>query len=267
MTTHEEAAFFEANKKLWNAKTPIHIDAEFYDLPGFKRGESSLRSVEVEELGDVAGKSMLHLQCHFGMDTLSWARKGARVTGIDLSDKAIEQANNLANELDIPAQFVCSNLYDLKSNLEGQYDIIFTSYGTIGWLPDLDKWADIINHFLKPGGTFYMVDFHPVIWMYNPKMTKIVDSYFNQGVIHEVLEGTYADRNSSIKLDEYGWNHPISDILTALLSQGLQLEIFHEFPFSTWNCFANLKEIGKHKYVFKDLEGMVPYMYSLKMNK
>ena len=151
--------YFQANKELWNAKTPIHNKSEFYDVAGFKAGDSTLRSVELEELGDVKGKSLLHLQCHFGMDTMSWAREGAKVTGMDLSDVAIARAKELSAELSIPADFVCCNLYDLPQHLEGSFDLVFTSYGTIGWLPDLDKWASVVKHFLKPGGTFYIVEF------------------------------------------------------------------------------------------------------------
>jgi len=259
--------YFEANKELWNAKTPIHNKSELYDVAGFKMGETSLRSVELEELGDVQGKSILHLQCHFGMDTLSWAREGAIATGMDFSDAAIERARNLSAELNIPATFVCCNVYDLPKHLEGSFDIVFTSYGVIGWLPDLDKWAEVIRHFLKPGGTFYMVEFHPFIWMHDYEMSKVEYSYFNDEVIAEENEGTYADRTANIKKSEYGWNHPSSEVLNALIQAGLEIKAFNEFPYATWDCFPNLKEIGHHKYVFKHLEGKIPYMFSVKATK
>lgn len=261
------SSYFEANRKLWDAKTPIHLETEFYEVPQFKNGDSTLRHVEVEEVGEVRGKSLLHLQCHFGMDTLSWARAGAKVMGVDFSPNAIGEAKKLSTELGIPAEFVCCNLYDLKDHLAGQFDIVFTSYGTIGWLPDLKRWAEIIHHFLKPGGMFYILDFHPFIWMYNWGMTDIEYSYFNDQVIEEVAEGTYADRSADITMTEYGWNHPTSEVLGALIDKGLEIQFFHEFPYTTWDCFQDLKEIGYHKYVFKKLGHKIPYMFSIKAVK
>ncbi|MEM6804995.1 MAG: SAM-dependent methyltransferase, partial [Bacteroidota bacterium] len=156
---------------------------------------------------------------------------------------------------------------DLPQHLEARFDIVFTSYGTIGWLPDLDKWAQVISHFLKPGGLFYIIEFHPLIWMYDYEMSKIEYSYFNDEVIAEESEGTYADRGADIKMAEYGWNHPTSEVLNALIGAGLKLESFNEFNFSTWNCFKNLREIGPYKYEFKHLGKKIPYMFSIKASK
>ena len=143
---------------------PIHERSDFYDVAGFKAGKSTLMPVEVEEVGDVAGKSLLHLQCHFGLDTMSWARLGAKATGVDFSEPAIALARSLSDELAIDVRFVHSNVYDLPENLEGRFDIVFTSYGAVNWLPDLAGWARVVSHFLKPGGTFYVIDGHPFTW-------------------------------------------------------------------------------------------------------
>ena len=141
-------SYFEANKQSWNKRTAVHKDSAFYDLASFKKGKSSLNKIELEELGSVKGKSLLHLQCHFGMDTMSWQREGAHCVGVDLSDEAIKLAKEINEELKLKTEFICANIYDLKSalkvsptggDLEGPFDIVFTSYGTIGWLPDLDK--------------------------------------------------------------------------------------------------------------------------------
>ena len=158
--------YFNINKSLWNGKTAIHVKSDFYDVESFKKGKSSLNFIELEALGDVKGKSILHLQCHFGLDTLSWARLGANVTGVDFSDKAIDYARSLNSELGLNAKFILSNVYDLKNNLDEKFDIVFTSYGTIGRLPDLNRWADVVSHFLKPGGTFFMVEFRNVVLQY-----------------------------------------------------------------------------------------------------
>ena len=133
--------FLSTNQKLLDQWTAEHEKSPFYDLEGFKRGKDRLHSIELSELGNVSGKSLLHLQCHFGMDTLAWARRGAIVTGMDLSEKSIELARSLSEELNIPAKFICSDIYQLPENLSGEFDIVFTSYGVLHWLKDLRQWA------------------------------------------------------------------------------------------------------------------------------
>lgn len=265
--TPQEKTYFEANKALWNAKVPVHLDSSFYDMADFRAGGSSLQAIEREGLGDVTGQSLLHLQCHFGQDTLSWAREGATVTGMDLSDQAIETARGLAAELDIPATFVCCNLYDLKAHLQGQFDIVFTSYGTIGWLPDLNRWAEIIAHFLKPGGTFYIADFHPYLWMLDDTFDHVQYAYFNVELIEEITEGTYTDRNAPLKGKSYSWNHPLSEVVSALINQGLQIESLQEYDYTPWDCFPGLKKVGDRKWVFEHFGHKVPYVYAIRARK
>lgn len=259
---------FETNRKSWDECVDVHLKSELYDMEGFRAGNTSLNKEELTALGDVNGKHLLHLQCHFGQDTLSWARRGANTTGVDLSPKAIEVARALSEELQTPSHFVESNILDLKENLDGEFDIVFTSYGTVGWLNDLSKWAEVVAHFLKPGGTFYMIDFHPFIWMWNDDHTKIQYEYFKTEVpiiVHE--KGTYADLDAELERTEYSWNHGMSEIISALLGMGLELREFKEFPFSNYDVLGDMKSIGEGRYVFKDLEGKVPYMYSLLFQK
>lgn len=261
---NEYTKYFEANRMLWNQKTAVHLDSSFYDKEGFKNGKTVLNSIELNEIGIVANKKMLHLQCHFGMDSLNWARLGAIVTGVDLSDNAIKEANKLNADLYMNAKFICSNIYDLKEHLDEKFDIVFTSYGTIGWLPDLDKWADIVAHYLNPGGVFYIADFHPVLWMFDDDFTHIKYSYDNQEVIVTENQGTYTDRNADIKAKEYSWNHSISEILNALIKKGLAIQHFNEFMYSPYPCFNNTIEIEKGKWQIKGLEGKIPIVYSIK---
>lgn len=171
--------FTEINKEYWDGLTEIHEKSKFYDVEGFIKGKSSLNFIELEALGDVKEKSLLHLQCHFGMDTLSWARLGAKVTGIDISDKAVKLARSLNERLKLDAEFISSNIYDLKEKTDKKFDIVFTSYGVTGWLPDLDKWGGIISHFLKPGGIFFIAEFHPVVWMFDDDFKYLKYSYFH----------------------------------------------------------------------------------------
>ena len=161
--TRANEASFAANEALWDAWTAVHATGDFYDLVGFKAGGVRIRPYEIEMIGDVAGKSLLHLQCHFGIDTLSWARLGARVTGADLSPDAVTLARSLADDLGFPeARFVRSNLYDLPAALEGTFDVVYTSRGVVGWLPDIRAWAAVVAHFVAPGGTFFISEIHPI---------------------------------------------------------------------------------------------------------
>jgi SAM-dependent methyltransferase len=259
--------YFIANKDLWNQRTAIHKDSAFYDLAGFKAGANTLTQIELSEVGNVKEKSLLHLQCHFGMDTLSFIRMGARCTGIDLSDDAIKLAKEINQELKLDAKFVCCNVYDLKEHLDEKFDIVFTSYGVVGWLPDLDKWAAIISHFLKPGGIFYMAEFHPVVWMFDDEFTHIKYYYDNRELIITENEGTYTDRNADIKGKEYSWNHSISEVLNALIYAGLRIEFFNEHMYSPYPCFRNVVETEKNKWHIKGMEGKIPMVYSLRAEK
>jgi SAM-dependent methyltransferase len=163
----EAKDYININKETWNNKVDVHIESDFYDMEGFLKGKSTLNSIELDLLGDVKGKKVLHLQCHFGQDTMTFSRMGAKATGIDLSDKAIERAREINEKLNLDATFVCCDIYDAPNHLDEKFDIVFTSYGTIGWFPNLVKWAKVISHFLKPGGKFVMADFHPVVWMFD----------------------------------------------------------------------------------------------------
>ncbi len=265
--TNMDNKYIEINKSLWNGKTEIHVKSDFYDVEGFKKGKTSLNYIELEALGDVKGKSILHLQCHFGLDSLSWARLGAKVTGVDLSDKAIEYANSLKEELGLDAEFICSNIYDLKNVLDKKFDIVFTSYGVIGWLPDMDKWAEIIYHYLKPGGTFFMVEFHPFLWMFDKNYEKIIYSYFDQGPIIEEQKGTYAEWDSEFTHLSHEWCHSLSEIIGSLMNSGLKLEPFKEYPLSVYNCF-NKASKQEHGYLeVEGLENKIPMMFSVKAVK
>ncbi|HYM95511.1 MAG TPA: class I SAM-dependent methyltransferase [Chitinophagaceae bacterium] len=264
---NEQQQYFNANKELWNQRTIVHKDSSFYDLKGFKEGKTALTQIELKEVGSVKGKKMLHLQCHFGMDSLSWARLGAEVTGIDLSDEAIKVARQLNDELKTNAKFICCNVYDLKDHLAEKFDIVFTSFGVVGWLPDLSKWGELIAHYLVPGGTFYMAEFHPVVWMFDDEFTQLKYYYDNREVIITENEGTYTDRNADIKGKEYSWNHSISEVLNALIAAGLKIEFFNEFTYSPYPCFRNTVESEKGKWHIKGMEGKMPMVYSVRAVK
>lgn len=260
--------YFQANKKIWNKRVAINFNSEFYSDEEFRKSKNSLNSIELNELGNIEGKNILHLQCHFGQDTLSLANLGAKVTGVDFSEEAIKKAEELSKEINIPAEFICSNIYDLKDNLNEKFDMVFTSYGTIGWLPDIKNWAEIISHFLKPKGIFIIAEFHPFVWMLDNNFEKIHYPYFHkEEPIEETIKGTYADRDSDIEMVEYGWNHSLSDIMTSLMKEGLTIDVFKEFSYSPYNCFPNMQEVSKDKFEFEKFPSMLPLVYLIKAKK
>ena len=254
---------FEANRALWNARVPHHLSSRMYDLEGFVAGRNSLTALERELLGDAAGKEVLHLQCHFGQDTLSVARLGGRVTGLDISDAALDEARKLAARCGLDASWVLSNVVEHRPELDGRFDVVYTSYGTIGWLPDLAPWATNIRRYLKPGGKLVFVEFHPAVWMFDNDFTQVQYSYFNRETILEEEEGTYADRGAAIKLPSYSWNHDLGEVLTALLNEGLRLERFTEEDGSPHDCFANTVQGADGLYRIKGMEGKLPMVYGL----
>ena len=259
--------YFDENRNLWNQRTAVHKDSSFYNVDSFLQGKSSLNEIERRELGDVRNRKILHLQCHFGMDSLSLQRMGAHVTGVDLSNAAIDEAVRLNHELSLDAKFICCNVYDLRDHLDDQFDIIFTSYGVIGWLPDLDTWAKIITGFLKPGGFFYMAEFHPVVWMLDDEFKEVKYYYHNEETIVVDSQGTYTDRKANIHGKEYSWNHGISEVINSLLSQKLQLVFFNEYSYSPYACFKNVVQGEDGNWRVMGLEDKIPMVYSLKATK
>lgn len=259
--------YININQKAWNDKTDVHIASDFYNTQSFLEGKSTLNEIELQLLGDISGKNILHLQCHFGQDTMTFSRMGAKATGIDLSNKAIERANEIANQLNLDTNFICCDLYDAPNHLNEKFDIVFTSYGTIGWLPDLDKWAKVVSHFLKPNGKFIMADFHPVVWMYDNDFKEVFYSYFNIEPIIEEETGTYAEKDAQLSTKTISWNHPISEILNSLISNNLEINSFNEYDYSPYSCFNAIEEFEPNKFRIKTFGNKIPMVYSIKATK
>lgn len=258
-----ENNYIEVNRNSWNNRTESHLKSEFYDLEGFLNGKNSLNEIELNLLGDIKGKTILHLQCHFGQDTISLSRLGAEVTGIDLSDKAIESAKQIAKNTTSNVKFICCDIYDLPNLLKEKFDVVFTSYGTIGWLPDLDKWAKVVSNFLKPNGQFVFVEFHPVVWMFDNNFEEIGYRYFNSGAIIETENGTYADKTADITQEYVTWNHGLSEVINSLTNNGLEIKSLNEFDFSPYNCFNKTIEFEPKKYRIEHLDNKIPMVYSI----
>lgn len=261
--------YISSNRELWDKWAEAHVAGPSYDVPAFIAGGNRLHSVELDEVGNVAGKSLLHLQCHFGLDTLSWARLGAIVTGADFSPAAIDAARAIAETCCLPATFVLSDLYDLPNKLSSTFDVVFTSYGTIYWLPDLPRWAEVIAHFLKPGGAFHIVDFHPMGCVYEgtePDL-KMVFPYFHSDEpwVEEVV-GSYAS-DAPIHGVEHGWAHTLGDVVNALIGAGLRIEFLHEFPYSTCSHPPFVTKCGDGLYRLKEHDGKIALLFSVKATR
>lgn len=264
--------YLGTNRQLWDAWTDLHADSEFYDLAGFRAGKSSLRPIERAELTDVAGRSLLHLQCHFGLDTLSWARQGAVVTGVDFSPASIALAQALGAELSLPATFVCSTVEELPGVLGGQFEIVFSSYGVLPWLRDLRRWADVIAHFLQPGGIFYLVDDHPMMRGLSPaddgRLAVTGGYFFAEQPTRIAARGSYAapgDGQAPLR-EWYIWNHGMGEILNALIGAGLRIEFLHEFPFAMRAKFPGM-ERGDDGVWRRVAPPVIPLLFSLQARK
>lgn len=259
--------YLNTNRQAWNQRVEPHLQSALYDMDNFVAGATSLNSIELDLLGDVKGLNILHLQCHFGQDSLSLARMGAKVTGVDLSDKAIEKARQLNTQLGLDATFICCDVYDAPNHINQKFDIVFTSYGTIGWLPDMDKWAAIVTHFLKPGGRFVFVEFHPVVWMFDDNFERVAYNYFNAETIVETTDGTYADRTAPITTQTTSWNHNMAEVLTALINQGIAINKLQEFDYSPYNVLGDMEQTGPRQYRIKKMGNKLPLVYALVCKK
>lgn len=259
--------YLAINQSLWNARVGTHLKSDFYNVAQWKQGASSLTEIELPLLGRLQEQRLLHLQCHFGQDTLSLARMGAKVTGLDFSDQAIATARALSQELQVPAEFICGDVYQTRALYQGKADIIFSSYGTIGWLPELTTWANNIAACLRPGGRFVFVEFHPFIWAFDNAFSKIEYSYFNVDAIVENLSGSYADKQADLEGECISWNHSLGEVFAAVHQAGLKIQHFQEYNFSPFPIFERNTKIAEQRWAPEGLEGKVPLVYSLVVEK
>ena len=260
----------QANRAMWDERVPIHAGSDLYDVPGFLAGSSRLCDFEFAELGPVAGRSLLHLQCHFGLDTLSWARTGADVTGVDFSEPAIRVARDLAAETGLDARFEVCDVHQAASTLDRSFEIVYTGRGAICWLPDLRAWAAQIVDLLEPGGRFYMPEFHPFTDVFHDDRLEVTETYFDGGrPYRDETPGTYTDPDAETHHNTcFTWTHPVSDVITTLTRAGLTLESFHEHDFTVFPRFTTLQKAPDGDvHRFPDGHPRLPLMYSILMRK
>ena len=268
----QEPSWREKNRAMWDAKTPLHVTSAEYDVAGFKAGETRLSAHEIEDLGDVSGKDLIHLQCHFGLDTLSWARLGARTVGLDFSDPAVRAARKLAQEIGVAAEFVLSDVYDAPAAVGHRtFDIVYTGVGALCWLPDMDRWARIVFDLMKPGGQLYLFEFHPVKFIFDPAVTSepvIRDDYFTPAEGCPDGGGTYAD--ASIPADAHPtvqWSHPLGEVVTALVRAGLRIDSLRELDRSVLREFDFMELAEDGMYRMPTGRPSLPLMYVLRAHR
>lgn len=257
------------NRNNWNERVPIHAASTFYDVNGFREGRVTLNDIERREVGDVSGKTLLHLQCHFGMDTMSWARLGAIATGVDFSDVAIDLARSLNDELGLGVRFICSNIYDLPDVLDEAFDVVFTSVGVLCWLPDLDEWASIVRRFLRAGGMFYILDAHPFMGVFEQSDSGDMlpaHRYFREEWFFEGNSPTYTGPEL-IASPVYEWQHSLGEIMTALLRSGLTIEFLHEFPVSGFHAYPTMRRSEDGWWRFPKHNDSIPQLFSIRATK
>jgi SAM-dependent methyltransferase len=263
-------SFEDANRSLWDELADVHVKS--YGVDKFKAGESTIDDIQLREIGDIRGKTLLHLQCHFGLDTLSLARAGAIVTGVDFSERAIEHARRLQIETGIPARFFHSNVYDLKNVLDEKFDIVYTTQGVLCWLKDLKEWARIIAHFLKPGGILYLMEAHPIITIFDDtKRGKldIIHNYFHsdQPTIWDDNAPDYSDPTFNWPSVSYEWQWTISDIINSLISAGLTIELFNEYDKTFSKALPDMERDPDGYWVLPQFRGKLPLMFSLRARR
>lgn len=267
MTVHRDRGAEEKNRCHWDELAEVHTRS--YDLEGLLGGGHLLDDIEVAEMGDVRGKTLLHLQCHIGSDTLSWARLGALVTGVDISPGSLRKARELAERTGLSARFVESAILDLPGKLDERFDIVYTSIGVLCWLSDLEEWARIIAGHLRPGGVFYMMESHPFLNVFDDETEGLSVSY---PYFHEPEPRhwpadypDYSDPEYIVRSGSAEWTWSLGDVINALLKAGLRLEFLHEFDEMPWKglpCMVPASRPGWYR--LPDGKDFLPLTFSLR---
>lgn len=253
----------ETNRQTWNEMSDIHFEHPDYKLQKFLNGWSNLKEIELNALGDVSGKKLLHLMCHFGMDTLCWARRGAIVTGVDISDRSIELAHKLKKMASLEGTFVRSDVIDLIGLIDDRFDFVFQSHGTLCWLADLIPWAKTIAHYLKPGGMFFIVDSHPTFTLFQDDEFTYLQS---EPVIFE-NDTDYCDRKHVLKGNQVEYQHPMGRIINSLIEAGLVIEDLQEYDKGFWAVEEDWVRTNDGYWYPPDGPPRYPIMFSLKATK
>jgi SAM-dependent methyltransferase len=272
--TSSAIAYFEANRRLWDERVAIHRrDATgFYEVDTVLSGGDKLNAIEANEIGDLRGLRVAHLQCHFGLDSICLARRGASVTGLDFSPAGVAEAQNLAARTGADARFVIGNVYDARKLLDGDFDMVYVTWGAINWLPDIAAWARVVASLLKPGGWLYLAESHPSTLCLDMVDERIVPRFDwrtpQDRPLSDEEEMTYTgDQTKLANRENYNWIHPFADILNGLIAAGLALDWLHEHTALTWKLFPNMEEGTDGLYRLPAGHPELPLAFSLKATR
>lgn len=260
------------NLKMWEEITPAHIKT-YQNIRLLKEGRQILDPIQLKDVGEVKGKSLLHLMCHLGTDSCGWVRAGATVTGVDFSPSALAFGRELAADLQLPVKFIESNLYEVEKHLDEQFDIVYTSMGVLCWLCDLKEWARIIARFLKTGGMFYIMEGHPASYIFDDMLPNqplsVKYSYFHspEPMVFDDDKPDYADPDFVAEAPSYEWTWSISDIINALIGAGLKIELFNEYDKLFYKHTDDMVTDDGEWWYHPKYKGMIPYTFSIRAKK
>jgi SAM-dependent methyltransferase len=268
-----EPEWHRANRANWDERVGVHLGPRGYDLSDLRAGLGKLNAIEEEELPPVKGKRVLHLQCHFGRDSLTLAQRGAEVVGLDFSAPAIAAARRLANELGLAvrASFVHADLYEAVKAIPPPhgFDLVFVTWGAICWLPDISRWTQIVATMLRPGGGLYLADGHPATYVFDDEadspdgMPGWFTPYCSRDPLVDTDPGDYVDPGARlINATTYNWIHALGDIVTSLIASGMMLNWLHEHDAVPWRMFRILAEDTAGFYRWPD-KPWLPLAFSL----
>lgn len=260
----------DTNREHWDEIAPVHLKA--YRVDRLLGGESLIDEIQKGEFYPITGKTLLHLQCHIGTDTLSLALDGARVTGVDFSPQSVHIARELAHKMNLPAQFVVANVLDIPEGALGEFDIVYTSQGVLCWISDIDQWAQTVARHLKPGGIFYIFETHPAFMMFDETQTdgfQIRYPYFHQAEPFHFEDEypDYADNTYIPKTATYEWQWSLADIVNALIRQGLTIELLNEHDKCFYKALPGMSKTVDGWWILEGFEGMIPMAFSLRARK
>jgi SAM-dependent methyltransferase len=260
----------ESNRAHWDEIAPVHLKA--YRVDALLSGVSLIDEIQKQELYPIAGKRLLHLQCHIGTDTLSLALDGAQVTGVDFSPQSIQIARELAQQMNIPAEFIVANVLELPDGLLGEFDLVYTSQGVLCWISDIKQWAQTVARHLKPGGIFYIFETHPAMMMFDDNQAdsfQIKYPYFHRPEPQHFDDEwpDYADSTYIPKTATYEWQWSLADIVNALIGSGLTVEFLNEHDKCFYKALPGMTRTPDGWWILPGYEGMIPMAFSLRARK
>lgn len=257
------------NRAHWDELAVRHERSAFYDLEGYRAGRAVLRPHELAEMGPVRGRTLCHLQCHLGTDTLGWAREGASVTGVDFSPASLGVARRLARDLGLDAEFVEADVYDAPRALGGRtFDVVYTGYGALVWLPDLVRWAGVVARLLRPGGVLYLSEFHPLHEILADDRFEIVGDFLPSLGSTWEDGGDYADGPAPVQhRRRHEWLHPLGEVVSAVAGAGLVVEFLHEHEGTAWQRWPFLVQRGDGAWYPPPSMPRLPLQYTLRAHR